>query len=160
MWTHVSVTLCMCACLCVCANVYIYHSMTHKPHQRLCSRKLRQHSFKAEANTDRAERATGTTHAHAHTHTHKHARTHAYTLMHMLILTLSNSHWKSPFVHLNELNLGLFETWNTNLKFNYDCVSFSNHLINSKVRHVIFFFFSQDNKHKNVSEMSDIYNKH
>lgn len=64
----VDVTICVCDSECVCANLYIYHTMTHKPHQRLCCRKLRQHSFKEEASTDKAERATSTTHTHTHTH--------------------------------------------------------------------------------------------
>ena len=68
-WVCKSEYMCLLLCLCACANVYIYHSMTHKPHQRICCRKLRQHSFKEEASTDKAERGTGPTHTHTITRT-------------------------------------------------------------------------------------------
>lgn len=58
------------ACRYVCANVDIYHSMTHKPHQRLSCKKLRRRSFKEEGSSDKTERAKGATHTHTHPLTH------------------------------------------------------------------------------------------
>lgn len=78
--------VCMCACVHqahvpmrvhsydhVLARAYVHahHTVTHKPHQRLQCRKLRQHSFKEEAETDRVHGAGGTQTADAQACTEK-----------------------------------------------------------------------------------------
>lgn len=84
----------------------------------------------------------------------QHTHTHAYTLTLTHTITLCNSHWKSPFVHLNELKPGVSETWNTNLKCDYDSVSFSKETFNQK--HTLDLLLVKLATHlKNIWELAD-----